>query len=132
MKTILFIILALIISIKAQPTIDQQIRNIKNAPPEKRVELMNAFKQKLFLMNQNDRQKTIGKLKVKINANKSQIIPKVNNLIKNTSTIQININSNTVLQQRNIILKEHIPALPIITPNINNPIEQKDTLYDCK
>jgi len=46
-------------------SVDAEIKAIKNAPVQERVRLMNQFKQKLSLLNQEERSKAISKLQVK-------------------------------------------------------------------
>jgi len=60
MKYLLIIILTL--SCFAT-NIDKQIEAIRNAPVEKRFELMNAFKKEIIKMHEEERIKAIGKLK---------------------------------------------------------------------
>jgi hypothetical protein len=50
----------------AQTNLDTQIDAVKNAPSQKRVELMNEFKQKLIKMNTKRRIEAIKKLRSKI------------------------------------------------------------------
>ena len=50
----------------AELSIDQKIQNIKNASPEKRVQMMNQFRLQMAKMNQQDRMNAIKKLQEKI------------------------------------------------------------------
>ena len=50
----------------ADLSIDEKIENIKNAPAEKRVEMMNQFKLQMAQMNQQERSNAINKLQEKI------------------------------------------------------------------
>ena len=50
----------------ADLSIDEKIENIKNAPAEKRVEMMNQFKLQMAKMNQQERSNAISKLQKKI------------------------------------------------------------------
>lgn len=47
----------------SQPSVDQQIKTIENAPLKERFKLMNQFKVRLQNMNQQDRTKAIAALK---------------------------------------------------------------------
>jgi len=70
----LFIILlfAMLTSLHADVSIDQQIQNIKNAPPAKRVEMMNALKVQLSNMNSQDRSASIAKMRSQMHSKPSQ------------------------------------------------------------
>ncbi len=48
-------------------SVDQQIENIKNASAQDRVKLMNEFKQKMVLMNQQERAQVISKMQKSMN-----------------------------------------------------------------
>ena len=61
-KNILLILCYINLSF-ASTTIDQQIEAIKNAPADQRVQMMNNLKRQLILMNQEERQQTIHKLR---------------------------------------------------------------------
>lgn len=50
-------------------SIDAQIEAIKHAPPQKRVEMMNALKQRLAAMNQEERAKIIAQMRAKMQKN---------------------------------------------------------------
>lgn len=49
-------------------SVDAQIEAIQNAPADKRVELMNLFKQKLMQMNQEDRMAAIKEMQHKMHS----------------------------------------------------------------
>jgi hypothetical protein len=55
--------------------IDREIARIMAAPPEKRVELMNAFKKRLFEMNQRERAEAIRRLRGRMSAEGAQRRP---------------------------------------------------------
>ena len=55
----------------ADLSIDQKIENIKNAPPEQRVKMMNQFKLQMAKMNQQDRANAINTLQEKIQNKKN-------------------------------------------------------------
>jgi hypothetical protein len=107
-------------------TIDEQIAIIKQAPESKRVELMNQFKRQLILMNQEEREKAISKLKNNTDTNsisKSKIEKHPNSFITN-------LQQNSIEQQSQIVqdieikshIKENIPIhLMPQTPNIEHP-----------
>jgi len=68
-------------SLGADLSIDAQIQNIKNAPPARRVEMMNALKVQLSEMNSQDRSATISKMRLKMgkgNSHQSNHAPKKN------------------------------------------------------
>lgn len=52
--------------------IDAQISKIRSAPASERVKLMNAFKQRVFQMNRDERSVAIRKIQIKMHAEKSQ------------------------------------------------------------
>jgi len=58
----IILIFAMVTSLYAEVSIDQQIQNIKNAPPSKRVEMMNTLKVQLSNMNSQDRSATFFRL----------------------------------------------------------------------
>ena len=47
-------------------TINEQLKELENASPERRVNLMNHIKEQLILMNQQERMQTIHKLRAKL------------------------------------------------------------------
>ena len=57
-------------------SIDAQIEAIKNAPPQKRVELMNDLKRKLANINRQERAKIISRMRAEMQAHKA---PKTHN-----------------------------------------------------
>ncbi|PHS56498.1 MAG: hypothetical protein COB17_08890 [Sulfurimonas sp.] len=67
----LFIILGHFILSAADISIDLQIQNIKNAPAEKRVILMNKLKLQMVQMNQKDRASAISKLQEKMQSHQN-------------------------------------------------------------
>ncbi|GEM_PF-3005550 len=63
-KAIFSLFLFVAAAVWAGPSaIDKEIEAIMKAPPEKRVELMNAFKRRLFEMNQQERALAIRRLR---------------------------------------------------------------------
>jgi len=58
-----FIIITLLCSAQS---INEQLKELEHAPPQKRVELMNHIKEQLILMNQEQRVQTINKLRAKL------------------------------------------------------------------
>lgn len=68
MKKVTMLLVALgglTLSLADDASVDAQIEAMQSAPARERVELMNEFKRKLSLMNQEDRSEAIGKLQVK-------------------------------------------------------------------
>lgn len=53
----------------AEPSIDTQIQEIRNAAPSERVELMNELKMRLSTMNSNDRSSAITQLRSHMSSN---------------------------------------------------------------
>lgn len=53
-------------------SIDMQISRIKNAPARERVKLMNAFKQRVYQMNYEDRSSAIRAIQAKLHARRGQ------------------------------------------------------------
>lgn len=64
----------LLVADEATLSIDAQIEAIKNAPPQKRVEMMNALKRRLATMNQQQRMQAIQQMRKKMQ-NKSHTKP---------------------------------------------------------
>ena len=62
-KVIALAIVGSLTAVFADVTVDQQIQEIKNAPAQERVKLMNQFKVRLRTMNEADREKAIAQLK---------------------------------------------------------------------
>ena len=64
MKIIFMSFLFVSVSVlNANMSVDQQIQNIKKAPPQKRVEMMNALKVQLSQMNSHERSQAISKMR---------------------------------------------------------------------
>ena len=63
----------------AELSIDQKIENIKNAPSNERVQMMNQFKLQMAQMNQQDRVNAIHKLQDKILNQKQETSDKTDN-----------------------------------------------------
>ena len=67
MKKFIVILVGIVVSsLVADITIDAQIEKIQKAPAKERVKLMNQFKQRLVVMNQEQRKKAIEKMRIKI------------------------------------------------------------------
>jgi len=66
--TILVLVGTLTLCLAADATIDAQIEEIQNAPAQKRVKLMNRFKQELMTMNQEQRQEAVVKMQAEMQA----------------------------------------------------------------
>jgi len=71
-----FIIMTLLCSAQ---NINEQLKELEHASPQKRVELMNHIKEQLILMNQKQRVETINKLRAKLqphpNIETHQVVP---------------------------------------------------------
>ncbi|WP_456450086.1 hypothetical protein [Hydrogenimonas sp.] len=64
LKKLLILLTFLCAAAWAEPSeVDKEIAKIMAAPPEKRVEMMNAFKRRLFQMNQQERALAIQRLR---------------------------------------------------------------------
>lgn len=96
-------------------SIDEKIENIKNAPADKRVEMMNKFKLQMAQMNQQERSDTISKLQEKIlhqkqdntkvsdaKINHKKLDEKIDSSFQNT---QYNHSTDMILNQPNMINK---------------------------
>ena len=65
-STIFLFFYTSVVAEDATLSIDAQIEAIKKAPPQKRVEMMNALKQRLATMNQEQRMKAIQQMRQKM------------------------------------------------------------------
>jgi hypothetical protein len=93
-----YILLIFIITFSCAMTIDEQIEAIKKAPESERVELMNNLKRKLVLMNQEEREKAITRLRDKMSTKES-----IKSSIEQPTNFINNIQSNTIEQNIQII-----------------------------
>ena len=116
----------------ASMTIDQQIDAIRDAPSHQRVKLMNNLKRELILMNQEERQHTIAKLR-KNSPQTAPITPRISTRDRvEYRVVQSNENAILVTQeakQQSInIINSKIPEIktpevkiPEQVPEINTP-----------
>ena len=68
---IIFLLVFLSLSIYAQ-TINEQIHSLEHATPKERVSLMNSIKQKLVMMNEDERVQTLTVLKARIHRERAE------------------------------------------------------------
>lgn len=62
-KLVAIAIIGSLTAVFAEATVDEQIQEIKNAPAQERVQLMNQFKVRLRSMNEADREQAISALR---------------------------------------------------------------------
>ncbi len=69
----LLFILSILTILGFSQTINEQLKELENASPKRRVDLMNHIKEQLILMNQQERMETIHKLRTKLQPSIGQV-----------------------------------------------------------
>ncbi len=92
-------------------TINDELKELNGATPQRRVELMNHIKEQLIIMNQEERSKTIAKLRAKLQPSFSH---QPNQYNQNSSTHQDIVPNHIPIHnnyQEIQIYQEHIPDI---------------------
>ncbi len=94
-------------------TINEQLKELENASPQRRVDLMNHIKEQLILMNQQERMQTIHKLRAKLQPQNQQFQQHEDiHHIENSQIIENNIHTDNIHQEVHSY-QEHIKAVVV-------------------